>query len=234
MSEQAESMAEDVNEDVAEDAVENAQDENSQQNHEVPADFEPLTATYERLRHSTDAQELSEFARRPLPDRSEQAAFSRATALLEAVAGNPNTPEDDRVFLAETMPFPNILVKLSTDSSERVRKAVAANGDDKNWLVGRLTKDESVEVRDIALRNKRTSWKMRLEGAQDPNMDQPTLDFLGVLGTELEPNAPAVLASMVRRAVALNPNVSDETLNKLAQDPSPEVVHAVQRRLSEK
>ena len=122
-------------------------------NQEVPSDFEPLTATYERLRHSTDAAELSEFARRPLPDRSEQAAFSRATALLEAVAGNAHTPLEDRVFLAETMPFPNILVKLSTDESVEVRKAVAGNAYDKNWLVGRLTKDESLEVRDVALRN---------------------------------------------------------------------------------
>ena len=127
----------------------------------VPADFEPLTATYERLRHSTDAAELSEFARRPLPDRAEQAAFSRATALLEAVAGNPNTPLEDRIFLAETMPFPNILVKLSTDESVEVRKAVAGNADDKNWLVGRLTKDESAEVRDIALRNKRNVRRIR-------------------------------------------------------------------------
>lgn len=53
------------------------------------ADFEPLTATYERLRHSDDSAALSEFARRPLPDRSDQAAFSRATALLEAVAETP-------------------------------------------------------------------------------------------------------------------------------------------------
>ena len=105
------------------------------------ADFEPLTATYERLRHSDDSAALSEFARRPLPDRSDQAAFSRATALLEAVAGNAHTPLEDRVFLAETMPFPNILVKLSTDESPEVRKAVAGNSDDKNWLVGRLTKD---------------------------------------------------------------------------------------------
>lgn len=75
--------------------------------------------TYERLRHSTDPQELHEFARRPLPDRAKQAAFSRATALLEAVAGNQHTPLEDRVFLAETMPFPNVLVKLSEDPSPR-------------------------------------------------------------------------------------------------------------------
>lgn len=213
----------------------NAETESVQsQGQKIPLDFEPLTATYERLRHSTDAAELSEFARRPLPDRSEQAAFSRATALLEAVAGNAHTPLEDRVFLAETMPFPNILVKLSTDESIEVRKAVAGNANDKNWLVGRLTKDESLEVRDVALRNKRTSWKMRLEGAQDPDMDSRTLDFLGSLGTEIEPNAPAVLASMVRRAVALNPNASDQMLEKLAQDASGEVKRAAEKRLSEK
>ena len=139
---------------------ENEQHENDSQadasNADETVDFEPLTATYERLRHSTDSTALSEFARRPLPDRSDQAAFSRATALLEAVAGNAHTPVEDRVFLAETMPFPNILVKLSTDESPEVRKAVAGNADDKNWLVGRLTKDESPEVRATALRNKRT------------------------------------------------------------------------------
>ena len=177
---------------------------------------------------------MSEFARRPLPDRSEQAAFSRATALLEAVAGNAHTPLEDRVFLAETMPFPNILVKLSTDESVEVRKAVAGNSDDKNWLVGRLTKDKSPEVRDVALRNKQTSWKMRLEGAQDPGMDSTALDFLGSLGVDVEPNAPAVLASMVRRAVALNPNTSDQMLEKLAQDASGEVKRAAERHLSEK
>ena len=219
-------------ENTVETVVGNADEQAS--NQEVPSDFEPLTATYERLRHSTDAAELSEFARRPLPDRSEQAAFSRATALLEAVAGNAHTPLEDRVFLAETMPFPNILVKLSTDESVEVRKAVAGNANDKNWLVGRLTKDESLEVRDVALRNKRTSWKMRLEGAQDPDMDSRTLDFLGSLGTEIEPNAPSVLASMVRRAVALNPNASDQMLEKLAQDASGEVKRAAEKRLSEK
>lgn len=219
-------------ENTVETVVENADEQAS--NQEVPSDFEPLTATYERLRHSTDAAELSEFARRPLPDRSEQAAFSRATALLEAVAGNAHTPLEDRVFLAETMPFPNILVKLSTDESVEVRKAVAGNANDKNWLVGRLTKDESLEVRDVALRNKQTSWKMRLEGAQDPGMDSTALDFLGSLGVDVVPNAPAVLASMVRRAVALNPNTSDQMLEKLAQDTSGEVKRAAERHLSGK
>lgn len=196
--------------------------------------FEPLTATYERLRHSADATELSEFARRPLPDRDDQAAFSRATALLEAVGGNPNTPLEDRVFLAESMPFPNVLVKLAKDPQASVRKAVAGNTDDKNWLVGRLTKDPDLEVRDAALRNPKTSWKMRLEGAQSESSDARILDFLAMLGTELEPDAPKVLSSMVRRAVALNPNVSLQTLAKLENDPSPEVRHAVEKRRKER
>ncbi|KFI63773.1 AbrB family transcriptional regulator [Bifidobacterium cuniculi] len=199
----------------------------------VPDGFEPLTATYERLRHSTDPDELHEFARRPLPDRGEQAAFSRATALLEAVAGNPHTPLEDRIYLAQTMPFPNVLVKLSEDESVEVRRAVAANADDKNWLVGRLTKDAVPEVRDTALRNRQTSWKMRLEGAQDPQADPGILEFLSRLGAEDEADAPAVLSSMVRRAVALNPNVSHEVLERLAQDGSLEVATAAKRHLAE-
>lgn len=195
----------------------------------LPDDFEPLTVTYERLRHSSDPAELSSFARTPLPDRADQAAFSRATALLEAVAGNEHTPVEDRIFLGETMPFPNILVKLSSDPVADVRKAVAGNKADKNWLVGRLTKDPVPEVRDAALLNPRTSWKMRLEGAQNPDVDAETLDFLGKLGTELEPDAPGVLASMVRRAVAGNPNTTTETRARLAQDPSGEVARQARR-----
>lgn len=195
----------------------------------LPDDFEPLTVTYERLRHSSDPAELSSFARTPLPDRADQAAFSRATALLEAVAGNEHTPVEDRIFLGETMPFPNILVKLSSDPVADVRKAVAGNKADKNWLVGRLTKDPVPEVRDAALLNPRTSWKMRLEGAQNPDVDAETLDFLGKLGTELEPDAPGVLASMVRRAVAGNPNTTPETRARLAQDPSGEVARQARR-----
>ncbi|NMM97099.1 AbrB family transcriptional regulator [Bifidobacterium scaligerum] len=197
---------------------------------EPQSDFEPLTVTYEHLRHSTDAAELSEFARRPLPDRADQAAFSRATALLEAVAGNPNTPVADRVFLGTEMPFPNVLVKLSEDPDASVRQAVAANEDSKNWLVGRLTKDPVPQVRDTALKNKRTSWKMRLEGAQNPEVDSETLDFLGELGTTREEGAPTVLSSMVRRAVALNPNTSARMLEVLASDPSAEVRHAAEQR----
>lgn len=195
--------------------------------------FEALTTVYERLRHSTDAAELSEFARRPLPDKSDQAGYSRATALLEAVAGNPHTPLEDRIALAQTMPFPNILVKLAQDESVEVRKAVAANEQDKNWLVGRLTKDESAEVREIALRNARTSWKMRLEGAQDPRTSPETLVFLAEFGVSREPGGPAVLTSMIRRAVALNPNTPDEVVSALAQDASEEVRKAASRRLSQ-
>lgn len=195
------------------------------------AAFEPLTVTYERLRHTDDVAELHEYARRPLPDRSLQAAFSRATALLEAVAGNQHTPLEDRVFLATEMPFPNILVKLSEDPEPQVRRGVAANQDDKNWLVGRLTKDPDPSVRDAALRNPRTSWKMRLEGAQNPEVDADTLDFLSTLGVSCEPGAPVVLACMVRRAVALNPQASRETLQRLSADASLSVARCAQRRL---
>ncbi len=214
--------------------AEGAKSVKSAESSESAKDFEPLTVTYERLRHSTDAAELSEFARRQLPDRDDQAAFSRATALLEAVGGNPNTPLEDRVFLAETMPFPNVLVKLAKDPEASVRKAVAGNTDDKNWLVGRLTKDPVPEVRDPALRYKLTSLYLRLEGAQSPDSDAQILDFLATLGTELEPDAPKVLSSMVRRAVALNPNVSMQTLAKLEGDPSLEVRHAVEKRRRER
>lgn len=191
---------------------------------------EALTVSYERLRHSTDEEELHEFARHPLPDRSDQAAFSRFTALLEAVAGNAHTPVDDRVFLAGTMPFPNILVKLSQDVEPAVRRAVAANTADKNWLVGLLTKDPDPWVRAAALVNPMTSWKMRLEGAEDPRTDRETLAFLSELGVDREPDAPAVLASMVRRAVALNPNTDPAILDRLRADPSGEVARAASGR----
>ena len=125
------------------------------------------------------------------------------------------------------------MVKLSTDPSPDVRRAVAANEDDKNWLVGRLTKDEVPEVRDAALRNKRTSWKMRLEGAQNTDLDADTLDVLSRLGVSEESGAPAILATMVRRAVALNPGTSQETLDRLRDDPSPEVAKAAASRTSD-
>lgn len=194
----------------------------------APVDFEPLTATYERLRHSTDPAELSEFARRPLPDRADQAAFSRATALLEAVAGNPHTPVADRVFLADTMPFPNVLVKLSEDPEPSVRQAVAANGDDKNWLVGRLTRAGACGP-GYGVENKRTSWKMRLEGAQG-HCGCGDIGFLGRTWHRIRRGSTGGAFFDIRRAVALNPNTSEAMLAKLANDPSAEVRHAVESR----
>lgn len=185
--------------------------------------YNPLTAVYERLRHSTNSKELHEFAVKELPDRSDQAGFSRATALLEAVAGNANTPEEDRVHLATVMPFPNILVKLSQDESSKVRLAVAKNKNAKNWLVGRLTKDSCAEVRDAALCNPRASWKMRLEGAQTDGIDAKTLDYLASLGASEQDDDSPVLSAMVRRAVALNPGVSQPTLVALSKDKDSDV-----------
>ena len=185
--------------------------------------YNPLTAVYERLRHSTNSKELHEFAIKELPDRSDQAGFSRATALLEAVAGNANTPEEDRVHLATVMPFPNILVKLSQDESSKVRLAVAKNKNAKNWLVGRLTKDSCAEVRDAALCNPRTAWKMRLEGAQTDGIDAQTLDYLASLGASEQDDDSPVLSAMVRRAVALNPGVSQPTLVALSKDKDSDV-----------
>lgn len=193
-------------------------------------DYEPLTAIYEHLRHSDDSQELHEFATRQLPDRGNQAAFSRATALLEAVAGNANTPEEDRIYLASTMPFPNILVKLSEDKSDKVRLAVAKNHNVKNWLVGRLTKDNCAAVRDAALCNPKTSWKMRLEGAQTNGVSASTLDYLASLGVTVQEDAPVVLDAMVRRAVALNAGVAPQTLKNLCNDKASDVAIAAKSR----
>ncbi|GAA6123883.1 AbrB family transcriptional regulator [Bifidobacterium psychraerophilum] len=193
---------------------------------------ETLSVSYERLRHSIDSAELSDAARAQLPDSSDQSAFSRATALLEAVAGNQHTPIEDRVYLAEHMPFPNVLVKLSHDPEVEVRRAVAANVSDKNWLVGNLTKDDDARVRAAALINPQTSWKMRLEGAQSNQTDSDTLDVLGRLGVDTEADAPVVLAAMVRRAVALNPNTSQTMLRTLAQDVHGDVAKAAQEALA--
>lgn len=193
---------------------------------------ETLTVTYERLRHSDDSQELSRRARMPLPGRDDGAAFSRATALLEAVAGNLHTPVEDRAFLAEAMPFPNILVKLSGDPEPQVRAAVAANRNVKDWLAGRLTKDDDASVRRAALLNPQTSWKMRLEGAQDPRTDPEVLEYLGTLGAEEGSEDNAILSAMVRRSVALNPNAPDTLVRALAHDGNDDVSHAAQKRLS--
>ena len=75
-----------------------------------------------------------------------------------------------------------------------------------------------------------TSWKMRLEGAQDERTDAETLDFLGALGTRAEQDAPHVLAAMVRRAVALNPNTGQATLEALSKDPDGQVARAAASR----
>lgn len=192
-----------------------------------------LTAEYEILRHSTDSAVLSSMARQPLPPKSDQAAYSRQTALLEAVAGNLHTPIHDRIYLAETMPFPNVLVKLQSDPEPEVRKAVAANKADKNWLVGLLTKDENQDVRTAALTNPRTSWKMRLEGAQDADTSVEALEFLAQLGVSIEPDANPILSAMVRHAVALNPSTPQALVEKLAEDKDANVVRAVRRRLDE-
>lgn len=200
---------------------------------QTQTEHEPLTVTYERLRHTDDAALLHDFATRQLPDRKDQSAFSRATALLEAVAGNVHTLLEDRIFLAQTMPFPNILVKLSQDSDWQVRQAVAANSNDKNWLVGRLTKDEREEVRAAALLNPQTSWKMRMEGAEDSINTAQTLDYLSRFGVDENMQGPAVLTAMIRRAVALNPSTAQETLERLAQDTDESVRHAVEERMGQ-
>ncbi len=44
------------------------------------AETESLSAEYEFLRHTEDAAELSKRCHTPLPDASDAAAFSRATA----------------------------------------------------------------------------------------------------------------------------------------------------------
>ncbi|MFT8358849.1 AbrB family transcriptional regulator [Bifidobacterium aquikefiri] len=206
-------------------------DEEPQQNDNIG---ETLNVSYERLRHSTDTAELSEVARAPLPDSADQAAFSRSTALLEAVAGNSHTPVEDRVFLAEKMPFPNVLVKLSGDAEPSVRAGVAGNVSDKNWLVGRLAKDDDAQVRAAALQNPQASWRIRLEGAQAEGTDAPTLAYLAGLGTVNEQDAPVILATMVRQAVALNSRTDLETLQTLAKDSQPDVMLAAQHALQQR
>lgn len=185
-----------------------------------------LTATYEQLRHSTDQKELSDFAHQTLPSRDDLAEFSRVTSLLEAVAGNPNTLVEDRVFLAHSMPFPNVLVKLSADPSLEVRQEVANNNDSKTWLVARLAQDSEGVVRDAALLNPNASWKTRLEGAQDEQTSPDTLELLSHLGVDIESGAPVILATMVRRAVALNPSADVQTVERLSGDSQSDVREA--------
>jgi hypothetical protein len=75
---------------------------------------------------------------------------------------------------------------------------------------------------------------MRLEGAQSDQTDTATLDVLGTLGVDSETDAPQVLSSMVRRAVALNPNTSTAMLQTLSQDALSDVAKAAQQALSER
>lgn len=190
-----------------------------------------LTEMYEELRHCENSDVLSKKAHEPLPSRNEGALFSRAATLLEAVAGNTHTPIEDRIFLATNIPFPNVLVTLAKDPESSVREAVAKNPDVKNYVVGRLTKDESVKVRTAALLNPQTSWKMRLDGAMDPQTTPQTLEFFSHMGTEEKEGEPKVLAAMVRRAVALNPSTPAEVRERLAKDESREVRNAVEKYL---
>lgn len=215
-----------------EDGGEKSTTADEQKEVQLEAVRETLTQAYERLRHSTDSVELSRLAREPLPDKADAAAFSRATSLLEAVGGNQATPLEDRQYLAETMPYPNILVKLSEDPDPSVRRRVAANEADKSWLVGRLAKDSDQAVRTAALLNPRTSWKIRLEGAEDPDSSVEALKFLSRLGSEINvKDTETVLASMVRLAVAVNPTSPEELARHLAADASPEVAHAARKRI---
>ncbi|RFT37140.1 AbrB family transcriptional regulator, partial [Bifidobacteriaceae bacterium NR015] len=53
---------------------------------------------------------------------------------------------------------------------------------------------------------------------------------LASLGVSAEENAPVVLASMVRRAVALNPGVPQNVLQELCNDKSEDVSLAARSR----
>lgn len=195
---------------------------------------ETLTHAYERLRHCEDPKLLHEEARRPLPDASDLAAYSRATALLEAVAGNAYTPIPDREFLAETMPFPNVLVKLSQDPEVSVRSRVAANKKSKNWLISRLCCDENQDIRTFALLNPNCTWKRRLDGAEDPGTSVRALEFLSRVGVKELGDAPRILTSMIRRGVALNPSTPTEIVKELEHDSSEEVSRAASHTLTER
>ena len=71
---------------------------------------------------------------------------------------------------------------------------------------------------------------MRLEGAQSDGISAETLKYLASLGVSAEENAPIVLASMVRRAVALNPGVPQNVLQELCNDKSEDVSSAARSR----
>ena len=193
-----------------------------------------LTDEYERLRHSTDSEELSRIAREELKkEEVGEEEFAIRSALLEAVAANKLTPKVDRIYLASASSFPNILVRLSTDEDCEVRKAVAANKSSKNWLLSKLAKDEDEKVREEAIKNPNSSWKAKLDAAQNPLSSPRLLRFLSEIGKEsAEGTREFVLSSMVRSSAARNPNCPQDALHSLMEDNSPEVRKAAEKRVS--
>lgn len=193
-----------------------------------------LTDDYERIRKSEDTGELSRLAREQVSkEEAGEEEFAVKSALLEAVAANPATPLEDRIFLASSSSFPNILVRLSADCNPGVRRAVAANPASKNWLLSKLAKDAEAKVREAAMENPRSSWKAKLDGAQSPASSPALLRFLSEVGKDAaEGSRDFVLASMVRSSVARNPSCPADVLSSLALDPSPEVARAASKRIS--
>lgn len=193
-----------------------------------------LTDEYERIRHSTDSEELSKLAREELKkEEVGEEEFAIRSALLEAVAANKATPKEDRVYMACSSSFPNILVRLSTDEERDVRKAVAANKSSKNWLLSKLAKDEDEEVREEAIKNPNSSWKAKLDAAQNPLSSPRLLRFLSEIGKEsAEGTREFVLSSMVRSSAARNPSCPQDALHSLMEDNSPEVRKAAEKRVS--
>ena len=193
-----------------------------------------LTDEYERLRHSTDSEELSRIAREELKkEEVGEEEFAIRSALLEAVAANKLTPKVDRIYLASASSFPNILVRLSTDEDLEVRKAVAANKSSKNWLLSKLAKDEDEKVREEAIKNPNCSWKAKLDAAQNPLSSPQLLRFLSEIGKEsAEGTKEFVLSSMVRSSAARNPSCPQDALHSLMEDNSPEVRKAAEKRVS--
>ncbi|MBO6019290.1 MAG: AbrB family transcriptional regulator [Aeriscardovia sp.] len=193
-----------------------------------------LTDEYERLRHSTDSEELSRIAREELKkEEVGEEEFAIRSALLEAVAANKLTPKVDRIYLASASSFPNILVRLSTDEDREVRKAVAANKSSKNWLLSKLAKDEDEKVREEAIKNPNCSWKAKLDAAQNPLSSPQLLRFLSEIGKgSAEGTKEFVLSSMVRSSAARNPSCPQDALHSLMGDNSPEVRKAAEKRVS--
>lgn len=192
------------------------------------------TDEYERIRHSTDAEELSRIARGGLKkEEVGEEEFAVRSALLEAVAANPATSKEDRLYLASSSSFPNILVRLSADEDFEVRKAVAANPASKNWLISKLAKDKEAQVRETALKNPNSSWKIKLDAAQNPLSSPSLLRFLSEIGAKSEEGTKDfVLSSMIRSSAVRNPNFPREALGSFAEDKSREVRKMAGKRLS--